>query len=86
MAVAALQAGDTTWLNAARSECVHALLVDFSSADILLKMVALDLKLELFDEAQFFYDQFKRVDAKSPIIKFVEQSHEKQAAPSPANP
>jgi hypothetical protein len=78
LAAAALQSGNETWLNFARLECIAALQTDFSAADILLKLIAVDLKLNRFQEAQFMYDQFKRVDARSPVIKFVEEQHGKR--------
>ena len=75
MGAASLQVGNESWLEAARLECIAALQTDFSAADILLKLVAIDLKLNRVTEAQFMYDQFKRVDAKSPVIAYVEKLH-----------
>lgn len=78
----ALQTNERGYWEFSRAECLRALQVDFSAADILLKTVALDLKLDNLAEAQFLYDQFKRADASSPVIKYVEQHHVKAAAPS----
>ena len=91
MSVAALNLKDTKdgkdWLNAARAELLQAIQVDYSMADLLIKLVAVDLALDNVSEAQFIFDQFKRVDPISPVVKLVEENNrQKQAAPSPANP
>ena len=86
IAISALSSGEKAWLNAARPELIKAIQTDYSSADLLLKLITIDLKLENYSEAQFVYDQFKRVDRKSPLIALVDQQHQQQAAPSPANP
>ena len=84
LSIIALQQEDKGWLNAARSEVIYALKTDYSAADLLLKLVAIDLKLGDDKEAQTVFEQFKRVNPSSPIIKLVEeQNRQKQAAPSP---
>ena len=86
LAILALQNQTPELLEGARAELVYAIKIDYSAADLLLKLMAIDLTLGRDPEAQFFYDQFKRVNSGSPVIKLVEQAHQKQAAPSPANP
>lgn len=71
----ALQTNDRQWLDIARYECIRALHTDYSAADILLRLVTVDARLGRKEEAQFIYQQFKRVDAKSPVISYVEKSH-----------
>lgn len=86
MGVFAIQTQDKTWLEAARAELIYALRADYSSADLLLKLIAIDLKLGHNDEAQFIYEQFKRVDPASPVIKLVDQNRQQGAEPSPPHP
>ena len=86
LTILAIQNQTPELLEGARAELVYAIQVDSSSADLLLKLMAIDLTLKRDQEAQFFYDQFKRVNAGSPVIKLVEQAHQKQAAPTPAIP
>lgn len=86
IAVFALNNNSKDWMQAARPELIKAIETDYSSADLLIKLIAIDLKLEIFQEAQFVYEQFKRVDRKSPLIQLVNNHHQQQAAPSPANP
>jgi hypothetical protein len=86
LAILAIQNQTPEMLEWARAELVFAIQRDPTSADLLLKLMAIDLTLKRDQEAQFIYDQFKRVNAKSPIIQLVDQAHQKQAAPSPANP
>ena len=83
LAIVGLTQEDLGWAHAARAELMVAVQRDFSAADLLLKLVAIDLKLKEFQEAKFVYEQFKRVDPKSPIIKLVdEQIRQQAAAPS----
>lgn len=87
MGVVAIQTDNKVWMDAARVELINAVRIDYSSADLLLKLIAIDLKLEHTQEAQFFYEQFKRVDPVSPVIQLVEHAaHQQKAAPSPSNP
>lgn len=76
IAVTALSSNDKSWMQAARPELIKAIQTDYSSADLLLKLITIDLKLGLGDEAQFVYEQFKRVDRKSPLIALVDQQHQ----------
>jgi len=80
MSAAALQNQYNDWLEAAQLDCIKAIIIDYSSADMLIKLVAIDLRLNKITEAQFVYDQFRRVDPKSPII----QQIEKNQIPAPA--
>ncbi len=86
IAIFALTNQSKEWMEAARPELIKAIQTDYSSADLLIKLIAIDLKLEHTQEAQFVYEQFKRVDRKSPLIQLVNNHHQQQAAPSPANP
>ena len=86
MAIVGLISDSKPWLEASRPELIKAIQTDYSSADLLLKLMAVDLKLNNTKEADFIFEQFRRVDMKSPLIKLMEQSHQQQAAPSPANP
>jgi hypothetical protein len=86
ISIAALNTSNKQWLEAARVECIIALQVDYSSADILLKLMAIDLQLNNVAEAQFFYEQFKRVDASSPVIKLVDEHNRQQAGAAVASP
>jgi hypothetical protein len=86
VAVAALTSDNKQWLEAARVECIIALQVDYSTADLLLKLMAIDLKLDNVKEAQFFYDQFKRVNPKSPVIQLVDENNRQKAGAAVASP
>jgi len=72
LSAAGLQNNQQDWLEAAQADCTRAVTIDYSSADMLLKLVALDLRLSKLTEAQFVYEQFKRVDPNSPVIKLIE--------------
>ncbi len=78
MALVGLTSDNKQWLEAARPELIAALNVDFSTADLLLKLIAVDLKLNNTTEAQSFYEQFKRVNPKSPLIKLVDENNRQQ--------
>ena len=87
LTMAGLGREDRSLLEQARGELITALQDDYSSADLLLKLIVVDLKLDIPNEARFVFEQFKRIDAKSPLIPLVEQyARQQQAAPSPANP
>jgi len=86
LSIFAMKSEDRQWLEAARAECIVELQTDYSMADILLKLYVIDLKLNLTQEAQVVFDQFKRVDPKSPLIALVENSTNKPVMPLPANP
>lgn len=73
---------DIGWKRAARAEIIVALRTDYSSADLLAQLIAIDLALGLEAEAQLYYDQFKRVAKASPLIQFVKDLHERQPPPS----
>ena len=70
----------------ARAELLHALDIDYTSADLLIDLVSLDLDLGNFDEAQRYYDQFKLVAKGSKLNQFVKDLHERQQPPSLPNP
>jgi hypothetical protein len=70
------QTNDKFWLEAARTELINALKVDYSAADMLLKLIVIDLKLDRIEEANFMYEQFKRVDPKSPVIAEIEKARQ----------
>lgn len=72
MANMAMTTTDKTWLPAARWECLVALQTDYSSADMIIKVVTIDLMLGNNDEANALFALFKRVDAKSDVIKLME--------------
>ena len=76
MAEIALSNKDPEWEAAARSELLIALQTDFSSADLLAKLITVDLDLKNDTEAQHYYDQFKRVAKASPLIQLVAHSHQ----------
>lgn len=77
---------DKEWLEIARAETLVALKVDYTQSDLILQAIAIDFKLGLQDEAQALYDQFKRVDPRSPVIQYVNRLHVQGAAPSPPHP
>ena len=80
-------AGDNPeWRRPARAELLHAIDTDYTSADLLIDLVALDLDLGNFDEAQRYYDQFKLVAKGSKLNQFVKDLHERQQPPSLPNP
>ena len=53
------------WLMAAKAEAIVALHVDYSMADLLLKVSNIDRLLGDNEEAQQYYDMFRRADPKS---------------------
>jgi len=82
----ALSYNDLTWLNAAKIENGHAILYDPTSADLLQKAILVDLALKDFKEAQLYYNQFKKVDRKSPINELVAKAHQQGRTPVAAKP
>lgn len=86
MGAAAMQSQDKGWEQAARLEIINALQTDPTAADIMLDLITIDLNMDNVKEAQFYYDQFKRISRKSPFIQFVKDLHKQPAAPSLANP
>lgn len=82
-----LEPPNRDWLLAARSEIIIALKTDYSSADLMIKLMAVDLRLGLEQESQLIYSELKRVNPNSPVVRLVdEQNRQKLAAPSPAIP
>ena len=75
MGLVALQSHDQGWLEAARAEIRYRLQTDSTDAVLLIRGLLVNLDLKDEKEAQFYFDQFQRVDKKSPIIKQVEQAH-----------
>jgi len=71
LGTAAIQTKDKQLLEWGRAELFMALKVDYSMADLLLKLVAINLERDDIKEAQFIFDQFRRVDPVSPIVKYV---------------
>ena len=70
----------------ARAELLNAIDTDYTSADLLIDLVTLDLDLGNFEEAQKYYDQFKLVAKGSKLNQFVKDLHERQQPPSLPNP
>jgi hypothetical protein len=75
MALVALTSHDRGWLEAARAEVRYRLQTDSTDAVLLIRGLLVNLDLKDNREAQFYFDQFQRVDRKSPLIKQVEQAH-----------
>lgn len=68
---------DKKWLEAARWECLLALQTDYSSSDLLLKVIAIDLTIgspALQQEANTLFELFKRLDPKSPLIEQMQRN------------
>lgn len=63
------------WKRVAAIELRAALTKDPTSADLLAMVVAFDLALDRTAEAQAYYDQFKRVAKKSPLLDMVRASN-----------
>ena len=76
LAITALQNKSPEVLEAARLELLYALRTDYTSGDLLGMLIIADLMLERNEEAQFYYDRFKLVDKKSPLIELVKRSHQ----------
>lgn len=70
-AAIAMQFNDKGLMQGARAELIEALRTDYSSADMLIKLVMIDLALDEISEAQHYYTQFKQVAKRSPFIKLV---------------
>lgn len=68
----ALQTTNEGLLELAHYECAKAIAIDYTDAQMLIKLFAVDLRLRKSAEAQFIFDQIRRVDPKSPVIAYVE--------------
>lgn len=71
----AIPTTDAELLNAARIEIAHALAIDFSSADLMLKLIIIDLKLaspETRKEAVDVLQVYKSTAKGSPIWRQLE--------------
>lgn len=86
MAMAALVNESPEWKAASISEIKFALQTDETDAGLLQLMIFIDLSLSDIAQAQHYYDQLKRVDAKSPLIELVKQSHQRQPSAVAAEP
>lgn len=82
MAVIAIDNNDKAWGQASIPELKKALEVDYTSADLLFKLITIELNLGQDKEAQFYFNRFKLVDSHSPFIRFVKDLHERQPPPS----
>ena len=69
MGLVALTSHDKDWLNAAKAEIRYRLQTDSTDAVLLIRGVMVNLELKDQIEAQFYFDQFQRVDKKSPMIQ-----------------
>ena len=69
MGLVALNSHDDGWLKAARAEIRYRLETDSTDAVLLIRGAMVNLELKDEKEAQFYLDQFQRVDKKSPLIK-----------------
>ena len=76
LGIIAIKSADPAWQNAALPELRLALQTDYTSADMLFKVIAIDMAKENYAEAQQYYNQFKRVARASPLIQLVAQSHQ----------
>ena len=76
----ALRTDNKGWKEAARIELKAALEKDYTAADLLHRLITIDLQLGHNVEAQHYYDQFKRVAKASPLIKLVETHQQASAA------
>lgn len=69
MGLVALTSHDQGWLEAARSEIRYRLETDSTDAVLLIRGLMVNLELKDEKEANFYYDQFKRVDKKFTAIR-----------------
>lgn len=65
-----IQNGDD-WKRVAIPELQHALITDPTQADLIAMLVASDLVLNRTEEAQRYYDRFKIVAKRSPLLDMV---------------
>lgn len=72
----AIQSSDPTYKIVAIPEMKYALRTDPTAADIIAMLVACDLAMGQTEEAQVYYNQFKYVAKKSPLLDMVRGSHE----------
>jgi hypothetical protein len=79
MTISAIETDAVQPMEYARAEVLNALRIDYSDPDLLLKLFALDLRLGHQDEAGKAYNNFRRVNPNSPVIKLVEQNARQQA-------
>ena len=82
----ALNSKDENWLKAAQIENRATLHIDPTNSEVLQKAILVDLELTDDTEAEIYYQQFKRIDRKSPMHELVAKAHQKRAAPSPSIP
>ncbi len=75
MGLIALSSHDKGWLEAARAEIRYRLQTDSTDAVLLIRGLLVNLELKDEKEAQFYFDQFQRIDKKSPLIGQVSQAH-----------
>jgi hypothetical protein len=73
-AVTALRWNDKNWLILARGELLQAIKRDTTSADLIQKLIIVDLRLNNISEAQMFLGLFMKLDPKSDLSKAVMQA------------
>ena len=74
MALIAINSHDKGWLEAAKAEVRYRLQTDSTDAVLIIRGILVNLELKDETEAQFYFDQFQRIDKKSPFIKQVGQA------------
>ena len=73
MAAMALMSKDRGWLEAARAEIRYRLETDSTDAVLLARGMMVNLELGDQKEANFYFEQFQRVNKSSPVLKQVSQ-------------
>ena len=86
MGLIAVAENNKQWYEAALPELELALQTDYTDPAVLIKLIQIEMALGHTEQAQRYYDQFKRVDRASPLIKFVGQLHEQGSLPSLPTP
>lgn len=74
------------WKAAAIPELRLALQIDYTSADLLARLIDFELNADQVEQAQAHFDKFRRIAKASPLIAFVKNLHERQPPPSLPNP
>ena len=76
MALFALNSNDLGWIYAARAEIRYRLATDSTDAVLLMNGILVNQAIGDTKEAQFYLEQFRRVNKKSTQFKLVAKSHQ----------
>ena len=82
----ALASDNIEWKKAAIPELTVALNTDITASDLLMRLILIDLSLNRNEQAQFYYDRFKLVARRSPLIELVAKSHQQGSRAVAADP